>query len=121
MLDFDIGIAAVDRLAKGEAAAKVEIGKAGEGGLQRCEPFGRRFGPGKLLMVERDAAVGIQNWHHRLIETAFPDRAIGALLADERERVERLAADAFHRRDGVAASALVLLRVKLVETVVSDR
>jgi hypothetical protein len=60
MLDLDIGIAAVDLFAESKAAAEVEVGEAGEGGLERRQPFGSGFGAREFFMVERDAAVGIQ-------------------------------------------------------------
>src|SRR3546814_7421587 len=70
-------------------------------------------------MVERDAAVGIEDGDGRSGKAAVLDRHVGALLADQRQRVERLAADPFHRRDGIAAYALVRLRVQRVARVVA--
>src|SRR3546814_8490921 len=66
-------------------------------------------------MVERDAAVGVEHRHQRLVETAFLDRAVGALLADQRERVDGFAVDAFDGGDGVAAHALVRLWMERIE------
>src|SRR3546814_16092002 len=100
MLDFEVGIAAVDLLPEGETVTHVEISQCGEAGFQRGEAFGGGFGARKLFMVERDAAVGVEHRHQRLVETAFLDRAVGALLADQRERVERFAARSAERRVG---------------------
>src|SRR3546814_2104544 len=73
----------------------------------------------KFFRVERDVAVGIEDGDGRSGKAAVLDRHVGALLADQRQRVERLAADPFHRRDGIAAYALVRLRVQRVERVVA--
>src|SRR3546814_15181448 len=83
MLDFEVGIAAVDLLPEGETVTHVEISQCGEAGFQRGEAFGGGFGARKLFMVERDAAVGVEHRHQRLVETALLDRAVGALLADQ--------------------------------------
>src|SRR3546814_1497909 len=88
MLDFEVGIAAVDLLPEGETVTHVEISQCGEAGFQRGEAFGGGFGARKLFMVERDAAVGVEHRHQRLVETAFLDRAVGALLADQRRSEE---------------------------------
>src|SRR3546814_1794681 len=62
-----------------------------------------------------DLAVGVEHRHQRLVETAFLDRAVGALLADQRERVDGFAVDAFDGGDGVAAHALVRLWMERIE------
>ena len=41
--------------------------------------------------------------------------ALGPVLGEHGQRVERFTRDAFHRGDGVGAHALMGLRVKLVE------
>src|SRR3546814_8762948 len=69
MLDFEVGIAAVDLLPEGETVTHVEISQCGEAGFQRGEAFGGGFGARKLFMVERDAAVGVEHRHQRLVET----------------------------------------------------
>src|SRR3546814_6058991 len=89
-LEPEAGVAALNLLAEGHPVAKVEIGDGIEAGLERGEAFGGGFGARKLFMVERDAAVGVEHRHQRLVETAFLDRAVGALLADQRERVDGL-------------------------------
>src|SRR3546814_16741002 len=58
MLDFKVGVAAVDLLPESEATAHVEVGEAGKARLERGETLGGRFGPREFLAVERDAAVG---------------------------------------------------------------
>src|SRR3546814_16545462 len=102
MLYFEVGIAAVDLLPEGETVTHVEISQCGEAGFQRGEAFGGGFGERKLFMVERDAAVGAEHRHQRLVETAFLDRAVGVQLASTRERVETPQEDPFPRGDGVA-------------------
>ena len=62
-------------------------------------------------MVEGDGAVVVVHRDEAALEAALLDRLGGALLRLEGEVVERLAGDAFQRGDGVAADALVRLRV----------
>src|SRR3546814_3073324 len=76
-LEPEAGVAALNLLAEGHPVAKVEIGDGIEAGLERGEAFGGGFGARKLFMVERDAAVGVEHRHQRLVETAFLDRAVG--------------------------------------------
>src|SRR3546814_5713057 len=54
MLDFKVGVAAVDLLPESEATAHVEVGEAGKARLERGETLGGRFGPREFLAVERD-------------------------------------------------------------------
>src|SRR3546814_4061457 len=61
MLDFKVGIAAVDLLAKADASAQVEIGERREARLERREAFGGGLRARKFFMVERDAAVGLED------------------------------------------------------------
>src|SRR3546814_13941353 len=44
MLDFKVGVAAVDLLPESEATAHVEVGEAGKARLERGETLGGRFG-----------------------------------------------------------------------------
>src|SRR3546814_14661673 len=86
-LEPEAGVAALNPLAEGHPVAKVEIGDGIEAGLERGEAFGGGFGARKLFMVERDAAVGVGYRHKRLVEPAFLDRAVCALLADRKSVV----------------------------------
>src|SRR3546814_10338280 len=67
-LEPEAGVAALNLLAEGHPVAKVEIGDGIEAGLERGEAFGGGFGARKLFMVERDAAVGVEHRHQRLVE-----------------------------------------------------
>src|SRR3546814_14599573 len=98
MLDFKVGIAAVDLLAKADASAQVEIGERREARLERREAFGGGLRARKFLMVERDAAVWIEDGDGPSGKAAVLDRHVGALLADPRQRLESLAADPLHPR-----------------------
>src|SRR3546814_19926445 len=86
MLDFKVGIAAVDLLAKADASAQVEIGERREARLERREAFGGGLRARKFFMVERDAAVGIEDGDGRSGKAAVLDRHFGALMADQPHR-----------------------------------
>ena len=63
-------------------------------------------------MVERQRAVIVIDGHQALVEAAFLDGDVGAALAFDGEFFRRAARDAFHRGDGVAADALMRLRMQ---------
>src|SRR3546814_2809308 len=76
MLDFKVGIAAVDLLAKADASAQVEIGERREARLERREAFGGGLRARKFFMVERDAAVGIEDGDGRSGKASVLDRHV---------------------------------------------
>ena len=80
-------------------------------GFSAARPSSRRLRPREFLVVERERAVFVVDGHQALLEVAALDRGVGALLALQRQRVDVLRGDAFQRRDGVGADALVGLRM----------
>ena len=66
-------------------------------------------------MVEGDRAVEVVHGHEALVEAALLDRDVGPALGLRREGVEGLARNAFERRDGIRADALMRLRVELLQ------
>src|SRR3546814_12686230 len=80
MLDFKVGVAAVDLLPESEATAHVEVGEAGQARLARCETLGGRFWPREFLAVSPVAAVWFLLRLDSLVEPVFLFRLFFSLL-----------------------------------------
>ena len=87
------------------------VGHGFERRLQPGEGLSGGAGTGEFLVVQGQAAVFLVDRDQRAVEVAVADGVVGALLAFEGQGVDGFAADAFQRRDGVSADALVRLRV----------
>ena len=110
--DLQVRMHLADQAAEGGALiVQGELGHGLEGGPQLAEAFHRRLRPGEFLVVEGEAAIFLVDRHQALSKAALADGDVGALLAGQGQFVDRLAADAFHRGDGVGADALVRLRM----------
>ena len=71
-------------------------------------------------MIEREAAVFVVDRHDAAVEPPFLDRAVGILLAEQRECVGVLAGDAFKCGNRIGADALGRLRVNGAQAQVAD-
>ena len=78
----------------------------GERRRQRGEALERGAGPGELLVVEHDAAVGAADRDEAAVEAALGDRLGRPLLARDRQLVALLAGEALDGGDQVAGDAL---------------
>ena len=118
--DVEVGIFLRDELAIGRAGlVDRRIRHRLERGLERGEALARRARARIFLAVERKRAVLVVHRHEALGEVAVADRVVGALLAHQREIVERLARNVLQRRDRVRADALMRLRMARAQTQVS--
>ena len=120
MLDLEVGIFLVDLAAIG-GALLVErmIGHRDEGWLEAGEAFGGRVGAREFVLGQHDAALVVLHRDQAPVEAAFGDRDRGAALAFQPERIQGFARNSLHRGDGVAADALVRLRMHLRQALVA--
>jgi hypothetical protein len=92
VLDLQVRIDPVDQAREGHAlSVQREVGHGLEGGFQGGETLQGGLRPRELLTVESDGAVVAIDRRQRPVEVAVPDGVVGALLAHQRQFVQRLA------------------------------
>ena len=116
VLDLQIRILLAHQFAIGHAGlVQRMIRHRVKRGLQSGQIRQRGVGARQFVPIERQTAVVAIHRDQALAETALGDRAAGALLAEQTELVQRLAADAFQRRDGIRTDPLMRLRVDFAQ------